>query len=401
MVVGFASRCSIERHIEIAQNAGAKGAIVITSTQWLYCRIKSEDNSDHNLTIPAVCINKEDADLYFNHSSYSSGIIADFSSNTYNVFDDFQNGAMIFLQVFAMSCHLFSLVLCTIRMIQFAKKREKKHYYTTVVLIFMFLGNNRISLLSTTFFVRLTSLFTQLFLFLNYEANSLLFACWVDPYNYHGVINTWPTTFIFISLSFAFEGISFILLSITLSGTILKIYGRDKLMFIPLVIGVCLIVFLVGSNLAYIILVIEWCPCELNISFINSIIMALMTVYFYVGGISLMIIFKSISSKNESGNQKEKNRAYFRLAFWIVVIAIAASIIVVAFPLNASGLSVKPSFLVTLVFLSSMVETVGVFAVFFMFPFNKNQDKLTSRTETSANSNQTSMNTHSIAKESN
>ena len=113
-LVRVGNECPIERHVEVAQNAGAIACVIISTPETL-CQYLDQDSDAYVLTIPAICITNDD----MINANFINSIFSGFSNSDQIVTVNFtvdpsplgrlDKSGMIFMQVFFLA--LFSLLI--------------------------------------------------------------------------------------------------------------------------------------------------------------------------------------------------------------------------------------------------------------------------------------------------
>ena len=104
-IVAASGGCALERHIEVAQEAGAVGVIIISEMIWKSCNFVDKNTKSFNNQIPAVCITAEDSltltSIIANNSQMvpPQPALVSFTADT-NTFLAFNSAGMNFLTIF-------------------------------------------------------------------------------------------------------------------------------------------------------------------------------------------------------------------------------------------------------------------------------------------------------------
>eukprot|EP01091_Cochliopodium_minus_P011657 TRINITY_DN3366_c0_g1_i2.p1 TRINITY_DN3366_c0_g1~~TRINITY_DN3366_c0_g1_i2.p1 ORF type:complete len:458 (+),score=117.55 TRINITY_DN3366_c0_g1_i2:42-1415(+) len=178
-LIGYGNGCPIERHIEIAQNAGAIAAVIIT--EWEMCNYLDQQTHKYSNKIPAICIEhqKEKTEKFLNsfislnkNEEEEEEIYVEFTAEN-NPIKKLNYFWMTFCRVFFLCFFATNTVLLMIRMVHFCRVGEKNLFSFPYVIFLSLLLLNLIS--SSKFY---------------------------DPYGYFSVINNWQYNLKLVVLSF-------------------------------------------------------------------------------------------------------------------------------------------------------------------------------------------------------
>ena len=123
-LVRVGNGCATERHIEVAQNAGAIGCVIYAGPFTL-CQYLDQHSNSYDLKIPAMCIsnNGEDIEIFddiVNESleDINKIVTVKFTSNGSPI-SKLNQGGLIFMQVFYLSLFSLLIILTCYKMISF------------------------------------------------------------------------------------------------------------------------------------------------------------------------------------------------------------------------------------------------------------------------------------------
>ena len=306
--------------------------IIITYVSHYYCKIKSKDHSKYNLSIPALCIEKNEAKKYLNNSVLQSIVLARMIA-TKNPFDKVSKGLIIFLQIFFESVLVFSAILCATRFVQLCMYEKILMSYGKFSFFFFFL---------CIFFFDYFNFFYLFFILL--IANILFILIWIDPFLFWRIFTTNADYYIFIYLAAIMVGSGFTLCLMNLITIILKISAKDNFEIFIVIIGLFFIVLISIMNIMKIVYNQKWHPNRIPISYFNTAYSVVMFLFFSIGSAILLMKFKMFSHLKKSENEtkkKKKPRKYLRLGLSFCTLGGSALFSVVLWVLAANEISYR------------------------------------------------------------
>eukprot|EP01091_Cochliopodium_minus_P002324 TRINITY_DN12186_c0_g1_i1.p1 TRINITY_DN12186_c0_g1~~TRINITY_DN12186_c0_g1_i1.p1 ORF type:complete len:448 (+),score=54.08 TRINITY_DN12186_c0_g1_i1:1-1344(+) len=356
-LVVAANGCSIERHIQVAQNAGARAAIVISTNSWFLSRTRDKHNSKYNLTIPAVLLEPSNAAKYLNPVALSRIVLANFTP-TKNELTNINKGGIIFLQIFFIGNLFASFVLCVIRFVQY-----------------MLLDTGWV--IKIKGFVPLTFAIAEVF----------IMVVWSDPYCYYLRIVEFPVFYEFVYIGFIFVGTAFSLVCIVLYDLLVK--ASNKYVFlIPLFLVVLFIITIWAVNLVSIGLSLNWRDFPINP--INAGISGTLTFFFFLSSFYVINHFCHGYSMNKN---KESMDRYLRLGLSIMSMGFASLFSLILWILGSiSSFKANPRIYILILSFAAIGECWAAYSAFFIFYPQEKEKKFsfyakTNTSNQSANSN--------------
>eukprot|EP01091_Cochliopodium_minus_P008892 TRINITY_DN208_c1_g1_i1.p1 TRINITY_DN208_c1_g1~~TRINITY_DN208_c1_g1_i1.p1 ORF type:complete len:455 (+),score=60.45 TRINITY_DN208_c1_g1_i1:45-1409(+) len=298
--------CSDYDHIMVAQNAGASGVIIITTTDWLSARlVQKKGEIIKNVKIPVVYMKVSHFQEYLNSTELQQGVIMKMESNK-NEIDDLNRGGIVFIQVFLSIAIFISVIFCARKAIMLGRKNI------------------------------LGGIICILCIF----ANIVDFAFIIDPIGYWRIIDDF-NYLIIINLSYLFTYLTFLFVSIYFAMVIVKITNHQVLKYgswiifglislTEIALEITAMVFLLTNNTS--ITYQQFAYWRIGMSSIISL-------FCIIGGIIFLLKISQIASINvRSVNQKNRFKQYIRLGFFVIVLAIIVILISVV-----NGLSTNSS----------------------------------------------------------
>ena len=138
-IVAASGGCALERHVEVAQEAGAVGVIIITEQIWKSCNFVDSNTKKFNNQIAAVCITTSDslilASIIANNSQMKPPLpaLVSFTADT-NTFLAFNSGGMNFLTIFFFVAEVLVFFGACYKIVKFLRARGPKFTAAQILL---------------------------------------------------------------------------------------------------------------------------------------------------------------------------------------------------------------------------------------------------------------------------
>ena len=137
--MGGYNGCSTERHIELAEKAGALGVVIVMD--WFACNKKDQSHKKFNISINAICIEylseeeKAFVDFLFNGFLQNYQVVVDFDLVGVHPVNKLNKGGFIFFQSFYLITYTALLIYPVFRLVNHIRNTKKLITFGSVIFV--------------------------------------------------------------------------------------------------------------------------------------------------------------------------------------------------------------------------------------------------------------------------